>query len=57
MPQRIICGKCGFALYEGAEVKQPVEVILHYDGKCPKCGKVLEYDVNSIRLKILDKGG
>ncbi|MEM2122748.1 MAG: hypothetical protein QXE79_03840 [Candidatus Bathyarchaeia archaeon] len=55
MPQRIMCGRCGFTLYEGAEVKQPVEVILQYDGRCPGCGKPLEYSVDNIRLKILNQ--
>ncbi len=55
MPQKIVCEECGFSLYEGAEVKQPIEIILQYDGKCPKCGKDLEYNVSNIQVNLIDK--
>jgi hypothetical protein len=54
MPQKIVCGRCGYSLYEGDEVKQPVEIILQSDGKCPKCNKDLEYDVSNIDVKLID---
>ena len=55
MPQHIICSECGHKLYNGLEVKQPVEIILQYNGKCPKCDKSLEYDLNKIQLTALEE--
>ncbi|MEJ2241355.1 MAG: hypothetical protein P8Y18_04350 [Candidatus Bathyarchaeota archaeon] len=40
MPQKVICEKCGFVLYEGSELKPPDEIIQNHDGKCSKCGKI-----------------
>jgi phage FluMu protein Com len=41
MPQTVFCQKCGEVLYEGPELKPPEEILLKFDGKCPKCGKRL----------------
>jgi len=41
VPQRVVCQKCGFLLYAGAELKPPDEILQQYSGKCPKCGKKL----------------
>ena len=44
MPQKILCGKCGFVLYNAMELEAPQETIYRRDGKCPQCSKKLEYD-------------
>ena len=38
MPQRVSCNNCNTILYEGRNIKPPLEVIHNYEGKCPKCG-------------------
>jgi predicted RNA-binding Zn-ribbon protein involved in translation (DUF1610 family) len=43
VPQKVICEKCGFVLYEGTELKPPDEIIQTNDGKCPKCGKKISF--------------
>jgi DNA-directed RNA polymerase subunit RPC12/RpoP len=43
VPQKVICEKCGFVLYEGSELKPPDEIIQTNDGKCPKCGKKISF--------------
>jgi len=43
VPQKVICEKCGFVLYEGTELKPPDEIIQTNDGKCPKCGKEISF--------------
>jgi predicted RNA-binding Zn-ribbon protein involved in translation (DUF1610 family) len=43
LPQKVLCEKCGFILYEGIELKPPDEIIQNHDGKCPKCGKKISF--------------
>ena len=43
MPQKVICEKCGFILYEGTDLKPPDEIIQNHEGKCPKCGKKISF--------------
>ena len=43
MPQKVICEKCGFVLYEGTELKPPDEIIQTHEGKCPECGKEISF--------------
>jgi DNA-directed RNA polymerase subunit RPC12/RpoP len=43
VPQKVICEKCGFVLYEGTELKPPDEIIQTNDGKCPKCRKKISF--------------
>jgi len=43
LPQKVICEKCGFVLYEGTELKPPDEIIQTNDGKCPNCCKKISF--------------
>lgn len=42
MPQKIVCSKCGYVLYEDEELVQPVEILRKYDSRCPHCAIPLE---------------
>jgi transcription initiation factor IIE alpha subunit len=50
MPQKITCSECGQVLYEGDILKSPQDIIKKYDGKCPKCGRKLDYSTNSVAI-------
>jgi len=50
-PQKIICGECGIALYEGLELETPIETIQRHNGVCPKCGKKLDYNCDNVRIR------
>lgn len=54
MPQRVVCHKCGFVLYEGVELKPPDEIVQSHDGKCPKCGKKLSFIPKDVEVKPSD---
>ncbi|MFQ6080176.1 MAG: hypothetical protein ACE5OW_00710 [Candidatus Bathyarchaeia archaeon] len=54
MPQRVICQGCGTVLYERIELVPPDEVILRYDGKCPKCGKKLSLTPINVEVKPVE---
>jgi len=54
MPHQVICDSCGEVLYKGADLKPPDEIILTYDGKCPKCGKKLSYIPINVKIKPAD---
>ena len=41
MPQRVVCQKCGYVLYDENDLKPPDEILHQYNGKCPRCGKKL----------------
>jgi ribosomal protein S27AE len=41
VPQRAVCQKCGYVLYEGDDLKPPDEIMQQCNGRCPKCGKKL----------------
>jgi len=51
VPQRVFCDACGTTLYDGPELESPSEIILRYNGACPKCQRSLSYESN--RVKIL----
>jgi predicted RNA-binding Zn-ribbon protein involved in translation (DUF1610 family) len=51
VPQRVICQKCGFLLYDGIELKPPDEIIQSHDGKCPNCGKKLSFVPKNVEVK------
>ena len=55
MPQRVTCSGCGYVLYEGFELKPPVDVIQKYNGHCPRCNKVLTINVDSTEVKKVNK--
>ena len=50
MPQKITCSECGHVLYEGDILKSPQDIIKKYEGKCPKCGRRLDYSTNSVAI-------
>ncbi|MCK5605510.1 hypothetical protein KAR91_26695 [Candidatus Pacearchaeota archaeon] len=43
MPEHIICDGCRAVLYEGRELKAPLEIIQENGGLCPQCGKKLSF--------------
>jgi len=51
MPQRVVCQKCGYVLYEGDELKPPDEILQRYNGKCPRCGRKLALVPLDIEVK------
>jgi DNA-directed RNA polymerase subunit RPC12/RpoP len=51
MPQRILCSECGEVLYEGELLKSPQDIIKKYEGKCPSCGKRLEFDTEQVKIR------
>jgi len=55
MPQKIICSKCGDILYEGELLKSVQDVIKKFEGRCPSCGKELDFEVDKIYIKANEK--
>jgi DNA-directed RNA polymerase subunit RPC12/RpoP len=53
MPQRVQCNECGQALYEGADLRPPDEILHEHEGKCPKCGKKLSFVPIEVNVKPL----
>ncbi len=53
MPQKIICSSCGEILYERNDLKSPVDIIKHFNGKCPKCSKKLVFDPQKVEINSL----
>jgi DNA-directed RNA polymerase subunit RPC12/RpoP len=54
LPQKVICEKCSFVLYEGTELKPPDEIIQTHDGKCPNCGKKISFIPKKVEVKSAD---
>lgn len=46
----IVCGHCGYVLYEGNELKTLNEVVREYANTCPNCGKTLKPSVQKISI-------
>lgn len=46
----IVCGHCGYVLYEGNELKTLNEVVREYANVCPNCGKTLKPSVQKINI-------
>jgi len=57
VPQKVICEKCGFILYEGSDLKPPDEIIQTHDGKCPKCGKKISFVPKKVEVRAADETG
>jgi len=57
LPQKVVCEKCGFILYEGVDLKPPDEIIQEHDGKCPKCGNKISYIPKKVEVKSADLTG
>jgi hypothetical protein len=55
LPQRVICEKCYFILYEGTELKPPDEIIQTHDGKCPHCNKKISFVPKKVKVKSADE--
>jgi len=55
MPQRVFCDACGAALYDGVELESPSEIILRYNGSCPKCQKRLSFEPERVRILPYDE--
>jgi ribosomal protein S27AE len=51
VPQRVVCQKCGYVLYEGDDLKPPDEIMQQCNGKCPKCGKKLAFIPLDVEVK------
>lgn len=46
MPIEYKCRKCGYILFKSTDTVLPVNtVISRYSKRCPKCGKVLSFNV------------
>ena len=48
MPQKILCKECNETLYEGDLLKSPQDVIKKFEGKCPSCGKELNFETDAV---------
>jgi RNase P subunit RPR2 len=55
MPQRILCPGCNASLYDGFELESPIEIIQRNNGTCPKCGRKLSFDPDSIKIVPTDQ--
>ena len=55
MPQKVICEKCGFSLYEGSDLKPPDEIIQTHDGKCPECDNKISFVPKKVEVKSANK--
>ena len=53
MPQRVLCQKCRYVLYEGIELTPPDEIVQRFNGKCPSCGKKLSFNPANVDVKPL----
>lgn len=51
----VVCGHCGYVLYEGNELKTLNEILREYAGVCPNCKKSLKPVTQSV--KILEEEG
>lgn len=54
MPQKILCVGCSAILYEGFELESPQEIIAGKNGRCPSCGRRLEFLSNTIKIMPLN---
>jgi phage FluMu protein Com len=50
MPQKILCRKCNEVLYEGDLLKSPQDIIKKFEGKCPVCGKDLNFKTDDVSV-------
>jgi len=55
VPQRVFCDACGATLYDGLELESPSEIILRYNGSCPKCRKGLSFDPDVVKILPYDE--
>jgi len=57
VPQKVICEKCGFVLYEGTDLKPPDEIIQTHEGKCPECGKEISFIPKKVEVTAATETG
>jgi hypothetical protein len=55
MPERIVCSDCGFVFYDNSthrfpQLKSGLEIIKHYEGKCPDFGKKLKFSADAVNI-------
>jgi len=50
MPQKILCTSCNASLYDGFELESPLEIVQRNGGVCPKCGRKLSFDPDTIKI-------
>ncbi|MFW6117585.1 MAG: hypothetical protein ACOC6G_03275, partial [Thermoproteota archaeon] len=55
MPQRVVCGECGYVLYEGEDLKTPSEILDQYDGECPECHHKLSLAPSDVEVKPIKR--
>lgn len=55
MPQRVICSECDHVLYEGDILKSPQDILKKFDGRCPKCGRKLNFKTDSVSIYPCDE--
>jgi len=51
MPQKILCSGCGCVLYNGEILKSPQDLVKKYEGKCPECGKRLDFSLENVHIE------
>ena len=45
-----MCSKCGEPLYTGLELETPSEIVQRNGGYCPKWGKKLAFETESLKI-------
>jgi hypothetical protein len=55
MPQHVFYDACDATLYDGLELESPTEIILRYNGSCPKCRKSLSYEPERVKILPYDE--
>jgi len=55
MPQKILCNGCNTTLYDGFELESPLEIVQRNNGTCPKCGRKLGFDPDTIKIVPMDQ--
>jgi len=55
VPERIFCGVCHLIFYEGEVLISPLDIVEENDGKCPNCGKELDFLFSGIVIKPIKK--
>jgi hypothetical protein len=50
MPQKILCTGCNTVLYDGFELESPLEILQRNNGVCPKCGRRLGFNPDTIKI-------
>ena len=50
MPQKITCSECGHLLYEGDILKSPQDIVKKFEGRCPQCGRKLDFSSSGVSI-------